>query len=65
MQYDVRRSPEGGGPTEGATLKISSSSVSLNVDDVAASSAFLVKHFGFAELWLWTGSPPSPATTPL
>lgn len=30
-------------------MKISSSSVSLNVDDVAASSAFLVEHFGFAE----------------
>jgi len=49
MQYDVRRLPDGGGATQGATLKISSSSVSLNVDDVAASSAFLVEHFGFAE----------------
>ncbi len=30
-------------------MKISSSAVSLNVEDVAASSAFLVKHFGFQE----------------
>ena len=28
-------------------MKITSSAVSLNVDDVAASSAFLVDHFGF------------------
>lgn len=31
-------------------MKISSSAVSLNVDDVAASAAFLTKHFGFTEL---------------
>lgn len=30
-------------------MKILSSAVSLNVEDVAASSAFLVKHFGFEE----------------
>lgn len=30
-------------------MKITASAVSLNVDDVAASSAFLVDHFGFAE----------------
>ncbi|MEU5716257.1 VOC family protein [Streptomyces sp. NPDC020403] len=30
-------------------MKITSSSVSLNVDDVPASSAFLVEHFGFHE----------------
>ena len=30
-------------------MKITSSAVSLNVDDVAASSAFLTKHFGFHE----------------
>jgi len=30
-------------------VKISSSAVSLNVDDVAASSAFLTEHFGFRE----------------
>ena len=30
-------------------MKISSSAVSLNVDDVAASSAFLTEHFGFRE----------------
>ncbi|MGH3740456.1 MAG: VOC family protein [Micromonosporaceae bacterium] len=30
-------------------MKISSSAVSLNVDDVAASSGFLVEHFGFRE----------------
>ncbi|MFE2326246.1 VOC family protein [Streptomyces sp. NPDC059385] len=30
-------------------MKITSSAVSLNVDDVPASSAFLVKHFGFRE----------------
>jgi uncharacterized glyoxalase superfamily protein PhnB len=30
-------------------MKILSSAVSLNVDDVAASSAFLVEHFGFQE----------------
>ena len=30
-------------------MKISSSAVSLNVDDVAASSAFLATHFGFHE----------------
>jgi uncharacterized glyoxalase superfamily protein PhnB len=30
-----------------ATLKITSSAVSLNVADVPASSAFLVDHFGF------------------
>jgi uncharacterized glyoxalase superfamily protein PhnB len=34
---------------EGATVKITSSAVSLNVDDVPASSAFLVDHFGFHE----------------
>jgi uncharacterized glyoxalase superfamily protein PhnB len=31
------------------TVKISSSAISLNVDDVAASSAFLTRHFGFRE----------------
>ena len=30
-------------------MKITSSVVSLNVEDVAASSAFLVEHFGFHE----------------
>lgn len=30
-------------------MKITSSAVSLNVDDVAASSAFLATHFGFRE----------------
>lgn len=30
-------------------MKISASTVSFNVDDVAASSDFLVRHFGFAE----------------
>jgi uncharacterized glyoxalase superfamily protein PhnB len=30
-------------------MKITSSAVSLNVDDVAASSAFLTAHFGFRE----------------
>lgn len=30
-------------------MQISSSAVSLNVDDVPASSAFLREHFGFAE----------------
>lgn len=30
-------------------MKITSSAVSLNVDDVAASSAFLTEHFGFRE----------------
>ncbi|MFI1885307.1 VOC family protein [Streptomyces jumonjinensis] len=30
-------------------MKITSSAVSLNVEDVAASSAFLVEHFGFTE----------------
>jgi uncharacterized glyoxalase superfamily protein PhnB len=30
-------------------MKISASAISLTVDDVAASSAFLVKHFGFTE----------------
>lgn len=30
-------------------MKITSSAVSLNVDDVPASSAFLVDHFGFRE----------------
>lgn len=30
-------------------MKISASAVSLNVDDVVASSTFLVEHFGFAE----------------
>jgi uncharacterized glyoxalase superfamily protein PhnB len=30
-------------------MKISSSAVSLNVDDVPASSAFLTRHFGFSE----------------
>ncbi|MQA14743.1 MAG: glyoxalase [Pseudonocardiaceae bacterium] len=30
-------------------MKITSSAISLNVDDVAASSAFLVGHFGFRE----------------
>ncbi|GAA4470593.1 VOC family protein [Phytohabitans houttuyneae] len=31
-------------------MKITSSAVSLNVDDVGASSAFLVEHFGFQEV---------------
>lgn len=31
-------------------MQINSSAVSLNVDDVAASSAFLVRHFGFQEV---------------
>ncbi len=31
-------------------MKISSSAVSLNVDDVAASATFLTRHFGFTEL---------------
>lgn len=31
-------------------MKISSSAVSLNVDDVAASSDFLTRHFGFREV---------------
>jgi uncharacterized glyoxalase superfamily protein PhnB len=30
-------------------VKITSSAVSLNVDDVAASSGFLTRHFGFRE----------------
>ncbi|MGW3497361.1 VOC family protein [Streptomyces sp. NPDC001020] len=30
-------------------MQVTSSAVSLNVDDVPASSAFLVKHFGFRE----------------
>ena len=30
-------------------MKITSSAVSLNVDDVAASSDFLTRHFGFRE----------------
>jgi uncharacterized glyoxalase superfamily protein PhnB len=30
-------------------VQITSSAVSLNVEDVAASSAFLVEHFGFRE----------------
>jgi uncharacterized glyoxalase superfamily protein PhnB len=30
-------------------MKISSSAVSLNVDDVSAASAFLTRHFGFRE----------------
>ena len=30
-------------------MKITSSAVSLNVDDVEASSRFLVEHFGFAQ----------------
>ncbi|MFE7268283.1 VOC family protein [Streptomyces sp. NPDC057592] len=30
-------------------MKITSSAVSLNVDDVPASSAFLAEHFGFRE----------------
>ena len=30
-------------------MRITSSAVSLNVEDVAASSAFLVNHFGFRE----------------
>jgi uncharacterized glyoxalase superfamily protein PhnB len=30
-------------------VRITSSAVSLNVDDVAASAAFLVEHFGFRE----------------
>ncbi len=30
-------------------MKITASTISLTVDDVAASSAFLIKHFGFQE----------------
>ena len=33
----------------GVLVKITSSAVSLNVNDVSASSAFLVEHFGFHE----------------
>jgi hypothetical protein len=36
-------------PSKGVPVNITSSAVSLNVDDVAASSSFLVKHFGFHE----------------
>jgi len=35
--------------TEGVRIKITASAVSLNVEDVAASSDFLRKHFGFQE----------------
>ncbi|MGH3511835.1 MAG: VOC family protein [Pseudonocardiaceae bacterium] len=41
-------------------MNITSSAVSLNVDDVAASSAFLVEHFGFGEEM--AGKTASPAT---
>jgi uncharacterized glyoxalase superfamily protein PhnB len=34
---------------EGAPVNITSSAVSLNVDDVAASSSFLIEYFGFRE----------------
>lgn len=34
---------------QGESLRITASAVSLTVDNVAASSAFLVKHFGFHE----------------
>jgi catechol 2,3-dioxygenase-like lactoylglutathione lyase family enzyme len=40
--YEVARS-------EGALLQITASAISLNVDDPAASAAFLKKHFGFEE----------------
>lgn len=30
-------------------MRVTGSAISLNVDDVAASSAFLVEHFGFRE----------------
>ena len=40
-------------------MKISSSAVSLNVEDVAASSAFLVEHFGFQEDMAADGFAPS------
>ncbi|BAU83508.1 glyoxalase/bleomycin resistance protein/dioxygenase [Streptomyces laurentii] len=33
----------------GVPMKITSTAVSLNVEDVPASSAFLVEHFGFRE----------------
>jgi uncharacterized glyoxalase superfamily protein PhnB len=42
--YIVRRTDQGE-----AGVRITSSAVSLNVEDVAASSAFLVDHFGFRE----------------
>lgn len=32
---------------KGSSVRITSSAVSLNVDDVPASSAFLTEHFGF------------------
>jgi uncharacterized glyoxalase superfamily protein PhnB len=38
-----------GESTEGALVHITSSAVSLNVEDVEASSAFLSTHFGFEE----------------
>jgi catechol 2,3-dioxygenase-like lactoylglutathione lyase family enzyme len=44
-------------------MKISASGVSLNVEDVPASTAFLVDHFGFRTEMAATASPPSPATT--
>ena len=40
-------------------MKISSSAASLNVEDVAASSAFLVEHFGFQEDMAADGFAPS------
>jgi predicted enzyme related to lactoylglutathione lyase len=35
--------------SEGVTVRISATAVSLNVEDVAASSDFLMEHFGFQE----------------
>lgn len=34
---------------EGAPMQVTSAAVSLNVNDVSASSEFLVRHFGFTE----------------
>lgn len=38
-------------------MRVTSTAVSLNVDDPEASSAFLTEHFGSGGRWPPTGSP--------
>jgi catechol 2,3-dioxygenase-like lactoylglutathione lyase family enzyme len=42
-------------------VQITASAVSLNVEDVVASSAFLTEHFGFREVMDWAARPGNQA----
>ncbi|MEU3029838.1 VOC family protein [Streptomyces incarnatus] len=44
-------------------MNVTSTAVSLTVDDVPSSAAFLARHLGFREAWRPTASPPWSART--